>query len=133
MQDIELLFEARNILLASVYGTAMAAGLGGYHAHFGKYPNDTDKMYSQFVRKLSDRDPFDTGFLPFKYRVVDRQFAVDTPAGRLFLEQGDSILYSKGFNNEDDRGAEHSLDGTAGDIVLWPPVRAILRKDGQMD
>ncbi len=133
MENIEDLFFLRNELLASVYGTAMAAGVCGYNKQFGKDPRNTDMTYATFVRKISDRDPFDYEFKPFKYRVLNERFAVDTPYGRLWLESGQGILYSKGLDHEDNRGAEHTDDGAAGDVVLWPPIRAFLRKEGLLN
>jgi len=128
MQNIEELFEVRNELMAAVYGTAMAAGLCGYHNQFGTYPRDSDMTYAMFVRKSLDRDPFDLQFLPFKYYLTDERTAIDTLSGRLWLEAGTGVLYSRGQDNMDDRAKEHTDDGARGDIVIWPPIKALLRE-----
>ena len=132
-QDVEKLFAVRNELIAHVYGTAMVAGLCGYHRTFGTYPKTTDMMYAQVVRKRSDRDPFDTGFAPFKYRVLRDRLAIDTLSGRVFVDSGQCILYSKGRDNEDGRGRVHRDDGASGDIVMWPPMKVLLREAGLLD
>ncbi|MDY7108672.1 MAG: hypothetical protein SYC29_08540 [Planctomycetota bacterium] len=133
MQNIEELFGVRNELMASVYGTAMAAGVAGYYSNYGTYPVDSDMTYAQFVRKRSDRDPFDLQFLPFKYYVADERRPIDTLAGRIFVEEGCGILYSRGKDNEDDRAREHTDSGEAGDIVMWPPIKALQREQGLID
>ncbi|MBT8485109.1 MAG: hypothetical protein KJO43_05985 [Phycisphaerae bacterium] len=133
MQDVQRLFDLRDQLVAQAHATAMAAGLVGYQSFYGNYPSSSDKMYAQFVRKRSDRDPFDTEFLPFKYRVLSERFPVDTPAGRIFIESEQAILYSKGQDHQDDRGSVTSADGADGDIVFWPPVQTLLREAGRID
>ena len=133
MQNIEELFGVRNELLAAVYGTAMAAGIAGYDSNYGNYPADSDMSYAQFVRKRSDRDPFDLEFLPFKYYLTTRRTAIDTLSGRVFVEAGQGVLYSRGKDHEDNRGEEHTDDGAAGDIVMWPPMKAMLRENGLID
>jgi hypothetical protein len=133
MQDIGKAFDVRNELIAHVNGTAMAAGLAAYRKQFGTYPRSSDMIYAQFARKRSDQDPFDVEFLPFRYRIVDSRFAVDTPEGRVYVEPGSCILYSKGRDHVDGRGSQHTSDGAAGDIVMWPPVRTLQREAGLVD
>ncbi len=133
MHDIDELFDVRDELMASVYGTAMAAGVAGYKARYGKYPRDTDMAYATFVRKRSDRDPFDVDFLPFKYYLATKRTAVDTFNGRMWVEVDEGILYSKAWDREDDRAASHTSDGANGDLVLWPPSKARLREQGVLD
>ena len=53
---------------------------------------------------------------------------IDTPNGRLWLEEEAAILYSRGQNLHDGRAAEHTDDGFSGDIVIWPPIRATERE-----
>lgn len=130
MQNIGKLFQVRNELIASVNGSAMVAGLCGYRANYGTYPSSTDKMYAQFCRKRSDKDPFDVEFAPFKYRVLDSRTAIDTPVGRVYVEAGEGLLYSKGRDLEDGRGTAHTDDGAADDLVLWPPMKYMAREAG---
>ncbi len=128
MQDIESLFPIRNRLIAEINGTAMAAGLCAYKKVYGNYPNDAEKIYAQFVRKYSDVDPFDKAYGPFLYRLVSKREPIDTSSGRVWIPAGECILYSRGQDHEDGRGAEHSRDGLTGDLVIWPPIDVLQRK-----
>jgi hypothetical protein len=133
MQDIESLFARRNELVAEVNGTAMAAGLCAYRRRFSEYPNDSEKVYAQFVRKSSDTDPFDKAFGAFLYRRPSARTPIDTGIGRLWVEAGQCILYSRGQDHEDQRAEDHTDDGLSGDLVLWPPIKATARAQGKMD
>lgn len=133
IQDIQSLFPLRNVLVASVNGTAMAAGICAYMNELGTAPDDAPKIYSMYIRKLSDADPFDLYYGPFRFRLVRSEEPVDTAQGRIRVPSGNVLLYSKGQNLEDDRARQHTGDGAAGDIVFWPPVRALLREQGRID
>ena len=131
MQDIEEAFSVRNQLIAAVNGTALSAGLCSYMRDLGVYPGDKEKLYGQAVRKIiSDIDPYDRDFGPLRYRLLSRSDSIDTSAGRLRLEEGACILYSLGQDHVDDRARQHSDDGADGDLVLWPPIRALSREQG---
>ena len=133
MQNIEEVFGVRNQLIAAVNGTAMAAGLCAYKKTFGVYPNDKEMIYG-FVRKfVSDVDPYDEEYGRMRYRLLSGPDTIDIPAGRLRVDSGECILYSRGQDHVDDRADEHTPDGTAGDIVLWPAIRALGRKQGLID
>lgn len=144
MQNIEGLFDVRNELIASVNGTALAAGVCGYYKTFETFPTHSAKLYGQFVRKFrSDIDPFDKNFEVFEFRSLDARHAVDTAYGRVWIEGDDAcVLYSKGQDHEDGWSAEagsggtlqeHTADGLSGDIVFWPPVTAMAREQGLID
>ncbi|MHC5024951.1 MAG: hypothetical protein ACYTGG_13785 [Planctomycetota bacterium] len=135
MQNIEALFAIRNELIASVNGTALAAGLCAYRRRFGSYPNDSTMLYGQFIRKfMTDVDPFDKSFGVFRFRPVDARTPVDTNAGRVWIDPGPDgdacLLYSVGQNHENDRARAHTDDGLTGDIVFWPPMKALQREQG---
>jgi hypothetical protein len=130
MQNLESLFPLRNQLIAAVHGTAMATAVVGYREEFGTYPRDPENTYATFVRKRTDRDPFDQEFQPFKYYIADERVSIDARGHRIWVEAGDCVLYSKGQDNEDDRGREHTDDGRTGDIVFWPAITAMLREAG---
>jgi hypothetical protein len=131
MQDIEEAFSVRNQLIAAVNGTAISAGLCAYKQIYGVYPGDKEKLYGQAVRKIiSDIDPYDQNFGPLRYRLLSRPESIDTAAGRLRLEDGACILYSLGQDHSDDRASRHSDDGADGELVLWPPIRAVSREQG---
>ena len=134
VQDVERAFVVRNKLIAEVNGTATAAGLCAYKRSLGVYPDQVEKCYTQFMLKRSDSDPFDRELKPFIYFLVTKDTSIDTPAGRLWIKPADKecMLVSLGQDHEDQRGAAHSEEGaTAGeDIVLWPPIKAMERKQG---
>jgi hypothetical protein len=132
MQDIDKLFNLRNVLMTAVYATETCGGAVAYKNHYGPYPSDLERSYAAYTRKWSDRDPFDKEFKPFKYRVLDARTALDVAGQRIWLEKDEAILYSLGQDHEDDRGAEHTDDGSDGDIVFWPPIKALLRERGAL-
>lgn len=133
MADIESLFSIRNHLIAEVNGTAMAAGLCGYYSTFDTYPRESRMIYAVSVRKRSDSDPHDFDLEPFKYRLTGVREAIDTPSGRIWIEPDSALLYSRGQDHTDDRASTHTDDGTLGDVVIWPPVKALLREQGLID
>ncbi|MHC4414737.1 MAG: hypothetical protein ACYS0G_05585 [Planctomycetota bacterium] len=133
MQNIEAVFTIRNQLIAAVNGTALAAGLCAYKDTFDVYPDDQEKLYGQGVRKRSDVDPYDDEFGPLRYRLLTRRESVDTQAGRLWVDADEGLLYALGQDHTDDRAAEHTDDGVAGDLVLWPPVKSLARRQGKID
>lgn len=130
MQNIEQLFDMRKELIVAVNSTAVAAGICAYERTFGTTPRDHKLAYAQFVRKSSDIDPYDVNYDHFRYFLVDRRHSIDTPYGRLWIDPGQGILYSRGQNLTDDRAAVHTYDGIEGDIVVWPPIRAVARQQG---
>jgi hypothetical protein len=134
MQDIEDVFSIRNLLIASVNGTAVSAGLCAYKTTFGVFPNDKKQAYGQFIRKrISDVDPYDQDFGRLSYRLLTRPGSIDTLYGRLQLTAGQCLLYSRGPDHQDQRAAQHSLVGAEGsDFVLWPPIKALAREQGKL-
>ncbi|MCA9290399.1 MAG: hypothetical protein KDA25_04675 [Phycisphaerales bacterium] len=135
LEDVESLFEIRNELIAAVNGTAMAAGLCGYVKVFEQYPPDVERVYAQFCRKLSDSDPWhpgqlDVAYRPFKYRFVSSRHAVDTVYGRVWVEKNTGLLYARGTDREDNLAESHAFDGAQGDMVIWPPIKALAREQG---
>lgn len=132
LEPLEDLFPLRDLLIANINGTAMAAGLCAYHRHFGSYPNDKEKIYAQFVRKTqSDLDPFDYQYGRFLYRLLSTRTALDTPDGRIWIEPGAGLLWARGDDHQDNSAATHTDSGSSGsDVVIWPPVRALARQQG---
>jgi hypothetical protein len=51
----------------------------------------------------------------------------------LWIEAGEALLYSLGQDHTDELAAKHTDDGAAGDIMLWPPIKAVSRAQGQLD
>lgn len=129
IRDLQNLFEQRRRLIAEVGGTAMAAGVCGYRTEFGTDPDDREKAYAVFVRKGSDYDPWDKQYGRFLYRFQGKERkAVDTPAGRVWVDGG--VLYARGRDHEDNDFTDVTPDGAHGDVILWPPLRALERAQG---
>jgi hypothetical protein len=134
MRDIADAFTVRNQLIAAVNGTALAAGLCAYKRTYGVYPDDKEKLYAAYVRKvISDIDPYDEEYGPLRYQLLSRAETINTPAGRLRLDAGKCILYSIGQDHSDDRAREHTDDGADGDLVLWPPIRVLSWEQGLIE
>lgn len=131
--DIENLFSIRNQLIAETNGTAIAAGLCGYQRTFNTFPRQMAMIYAVTARKRSDSDPHDLYLQAFRYRKASQREAINTPSGRIWVESGIGLLYSVGQDHIDNRASDHTDDGFSGDVVLWPPVKALLRKSGQID
>ncbi|UCD75457.1 MAG: hypothetical protein JSV91_00775 [Phycisphaerales bacterium] len=137
MEDIEELFEIRNLLIAEVNGTAICAALCAYHQVFNAYPEDKVSTYGQFLRKhYSDFDPFnrvlptDPTIPVFPYRQLNQRQAIDTPAGRIWVERDEFVLWALGQDHENNWAETHTADGSEGDVVIWPPIKAISREQG---
>ncbi|MCI0364201.1 MAG: hypothetical protein L0219_09990 [Phycisphaerales bacterium] len=133
LQDVEVLFEIRNQLIAEVNGTGLAAGLCAYQKTFSTYPDQTEKTYTQFARTRSDVDPFDKELATLKYRLISKRQSIDMGTDRLWIEANQGVLYSQGQDHDDDLAATHSDDGAAGDLVLWPPMKALAREQGFLE
>jgi hypothetical protein len=130
VENVAVLFQIRNRLIVEVNGTAMAAAIAAYYRTFNAYPDQTEKTYGQSTRKRSDSDPYDKLLHPFKYTQIRSRKSIDTSLGRLWVEPGDALLWSLGQDHEDQRGAEHTDDGSSGDIVIWPPIKSLQRAQG---
>lgn len=133
MENIESLFDYRKELIVAVNGTAASAGLCAYYRTFGNIPRDHKLAYAQFFRKSSDIDPYDLEYDSFRYILNNSRHSIDTPHGRLWVDPGEGILYSRGQNHSDDRARTHTYDGIEGDIVVWPPIRALARQQNLLD
>lgn len=133
IRDVETAFSVRNQLIAEVNGTAVLAGVCAYERTFRTFPDTLEKTYTQFARKRSDVDPFDRQLRELRFRKVSERHAVDTPYGRIWVEPGNCLLYGQGQDHDDDLGGEHTNDGAFGDVVMWPPVKALAREQGLLE
>jgi len=133
LQNIQDLFDVRNELVAAVNGTAVAVGTAGYLRSLGRYPSETTPMFATFIRKRSDTDPFDPSFSRLRFLSSNQPLTIDTPYGRVDLPRSVPIVYSRGRNRTDSRLTFHSDDGSDGDIVYWPPMKALQRQQGRRD
>ena len=142
IENIQELFEIRNRLRVAVYGTAISAGLCGFHRRYGEYPVDqsisAQRLYGSEITRQIDKDPYN--FLdkpevlgPFHYRKIKNKTLLMVAGDRLWLEPGSALLYSVGSDEQDDRGEEHAELGDDADIILWPPIKALLRKNGVLE
>jgi hypothetical protein len=132
ISDIQPLFEKRKRVAAEICGAAIAAGLAGYYADRKAIPDDREKAYATYCLKATDLDPWDREYGRMLYRFLGSQKkAVDTPNGRVWVDGG--VLYARGRNLSDDDFNEVSADGSAGDFLVWPPMRALEREQGIAD
>lgn len=133
IRDIQHLFDARRELMLAANGTAVAAGVCSYYRTHGAFPADQRRLYAAHVRKSSDIDPYDQRFDHLLYLFVNSRREIDTPYGRIWVDPGIGIIYSRGQNHADDRARFHTNDGSQGDIVIWPPTKALMREQGVLD
>lgn len=130
MQDLTKAFDARNVLIANVNGTAFAAAVTArYRADQGRWPQKVEiAIQSDYMRTKMNFDPFDKGYKGFEYRAIAKPKSVDAPVGR--IEAPGVLIFAKGMDHESNEVATHSDDGAKGDILLWPPVRELAREQG---
>lgn len=131
ISDMKSVFELRDRLIVEINGTILAAGLCGSYRFAGEWPSTRAKMYAQFVSKRFDFDPFDKGYGRFLYEDLGDEEAVDTDDGR--IEISGCVLYARGRDHKDSGFREASLDGVTGDMIVWPPLRALAREQGVID
>ena len=132
IRDIQRAFAWRWVLAAQINGTATSAGLCGYYVEFRKtWPRDIERAYAVFANKRFDFDPFDKKGGRFSFRDLGASTeTVDTPVGRVKVKG--CMLWSRGADHEDSGGTNHTDDGSAGDILVWPPLRALAREQGMI-
>jgi len=130
IRDIQRAFTWRWVLAVQINGTATSAGLCGYYLEFRKsWPRDIERAYAVFANKRFDFDPFDKKGGHFGFRNVGASAeTIDTPVGRVKVKG--CMLWSRGADHEDGGGTNHTDDGSAGDILVWPPLRALAREQG---
>ena len=113
-------------------GTIISAGLCGYRTDRNVWPRDIEMAYVKYIPKRFDFDPFDKSYGRFLYEFLgDDREAVDTDYGRLYVEN--SVAYARGRDHENSDFKEATLDGITGDMIVWPPLRALAREQGLID
>ena len=133
-QGLNPFYESGGYGLGESNGTAMAAGLCGYRKTFNTYPDQTEKTYTQFTRRRSDSDPYERALGPFRYRQITARHAINTPLGsKVWIEPGECVLYGQGQDHTDNFADTHTDDGSAGDMVMWPPMKSLYRAQGLME
>lgn len=135
VRDLARAFAWRDAVIAQINGTVVAAGLCGYYKDVkNTWPKSPERAYAVSIPKRFDFDPFSKSdskikMVPhLKYRLLTSRQAIGTPFGPVWATG--CMLWAVGANHEDDDGATHSVDGSVGDLVLWPPVRALARQEG---
>ena len=129
LQDLTKAFDARNVLIANVNGTAYAAGVvAKYRADRGRWPQKPETVQADFRNQKMNLDPYDKGYKGFEFLAVAKPRAVDAPVGR--IEAPGVLIFAKGIDHESDNAATHTDDGSKGDILIWPPVRELAREQG---
>ncbi len=133
IRDMERVFAWRNVAIAEVNGSVMSAGLCGYYGEFKQsWPKDRERAYTMFFQKRYDFDPFDKAYGRLQYRFLGTEReAVETPLGRVWATG--CMVWALGANNEDDDGTKTSTDAADGDLLMWPPVRALAREEGMLE
>lgn len=129
VRDLARAFAWRDAVIAEVNGTVVAAGLCGYYRDFkNTWPKSPERAYAVYFQKRFDFDPYGKKSGPLQYRALSARQAIDTPLGRVWATG--CMVWALGANHDDDNGATHSTDGSVGDLVIWPPVRALARQEG---
>lgn len=128
--DMAEAFAWRDVVIAEVNGTTMSAGLCGYFQEFKQtWPKDRERAYAVFFQKRYDFDPFDKEYGRLQYRFLgSEKQAIETPLGRVWATG--AMVWALGANHEDNEGITHSTDASVGDLLIWPPVRALARQEG---
>ncbi len=123
------IFAARRRLVAEFSGTVCAAGIVSYRKEFGVWPDDIKKAYTQFFPKRFNFDPYDREYGQFRFESVTRERGVETDDGRVSVTG--CILYARNDDHEFNGASRHSAGGGSDDFVLWPPLRAVARGQGE--
>ena len=131
VNDLDDAFRARERLVANINGTIIAAGLCGYHQTYNEWPKTLAPVYAVFAIKRFDFDPYNKDYSTFVYRQLTSRRAVDSDYGQIWVNG--CMLYSLGMNHSDDQGRSSSVESETGDLLLWPPTRALARNEGLLD
>jgi hypothetical protein len=128
-RDIESLFTLRRRLVTEFCGLVSAAGLCGYRLQFEDWPNDIEKSYARFFPKRFDFDPYDRDYGRMRYEYLGtRARGVESEFGR--VEVTGCLMYARSDDGDFDDADRHAEGGLLGDFVVWPPLRAVSRGQG---
>ncbi|MFO0783389.1 MAG: hypothetical protein U0636_06875 [Phycisphaerales bacterium] len=125
-KDLESVFVLRKLANAELNGTVLAAGLAAWNRELGTWPRNIEQAYTQYIRKRFDYDPFDPKYGRWNYQALSSPKVVDCEYGR--IEISGCELYAVGQDKEDGQGSKATNDGLTGDLVAWPPLRAVSRQ-----
>lgn len=129
-RDIEELFGLRRRLVAEFCGLVVGCGVTAYRAQYEDWPKAVKMAYTQFFPKRFDFDPYDREYGAMKYEYLgSRTRGIETATDR--VEISECLLYARNGDNTFNDATQHLEAGQSGDFVLWPPIRAVLRGQGQ--
>ena len=128
VNDIKNVFDLREMLVIESRGTTTAAALCSYRNRLGRFPAQLVALYPDPLSRQHAQDVYDEQLRPLQYRAIDERMAVDIDAERRWLEPGSCLVFSVGSNSENDSKLEgHPVHGDDMDLLLWPPVKSLLR------
>ena len=149
-RGIEDLFPLRQDMIVKQHGVICAAGVAGYQKRDGGSlimgkratgaPIALKQIQPSFV--LSEEmlsDPQDPDGNKLQYFVVTnrekirtnvlKSFSINTPNGKVTLVEGWPVLYSLGWDGDDDEAKRYTTRiGEDGDFIFWPPVEIIAKE-----
>jgi hypothetical protein len=129
-RDIEELFVLRRRLVAEFCGLVVGSGITAYRAQFEDWPRAVKMAYTQFFPKRFDFDPYDRGYGSMEYVYLgSRTRGIETATDR--VEVSGCLLFARNGDNTLNDATQHLEAGQSGDFVLWPPIRAVLRGQGE--
>ena len=133
-KDLDDAFKSRNRLIANINGTILSAGLCGYYSTFGQaWPKSLAPIYAVSAVKRFNFDPYNKSYGRFVYRKLRSRRSIETDYGQLWIDADGCMLYSIGTDHADGGGTISSVDGSNGDLLVWPPTRQLARDEGKLD
>ncbi len=141
-KGIDEVFPLKYDLTLWQHACAAAAGVAAYQKRenevlvmgkIAKYaPQKLAQIYPAYVRSKDLLvDPLDSSGEMLSYAVVTnrdirnvtRIYKVKTLRGEVVLPEGWPLVYSVGFDEDDDFGGRHSISRDEdGDFIMWPPI-----------
>lgn len=129
-KDVQQLFALRSRLSAEICGTVVSAGLASYRVQYGKWPSSLINTYGESLPKRWDYDVYDKAQKGFIYESLgSAKRTVECEYG--LVEVPGCLLYARNGDNEGNKAARHIAGGMIDDFVMWPPLRALSRGQGQ--
>ena len=127
IDDIVELFDLRKLLLSETRGTVVAAALCSYRADRGRFPKKMVALYPNPLSKQQSVDVFNEELYPMQYKYISSRTAIDIGVDRVWLEEGNCVVFSFGPDLEQSSEGGMLLHGIDEDIFYWPPAKAIVR------
>ena len=93
----------------------------------GKFPKKLVALYPNPLSKQQSVDVFNEGLYPMQYKYINSRTAIDIGVDRVWLEEGNCVVFSFGPDLEQSSEGGMLLHGVDEDIFYWPPAKAIVR------